>query len=157
MPVKISNSIFTAAFLVSTLFRMILILFVALQLEVLEDDEDEEEEEEKEGVEKKEKEEKDGDEEEKEGEDEEDKKKEDNEEVKEKKARNDDAPEPDLPEEFIPDAAHELDMAVLEEVEAIEERVYSASLQVKVIPYNTIQTLHPSYWEPNTLEPHVTL
>ena len=153
-----SNSIFTTAFLVSTLFRMILILFVALQLEVLEDDEDEEEEEEKEGVEKKEKEEKDGDEEEKE--DEEDKKKEDNEdgeEVKEKKARNDDAPEPDLPEEFIPDAAHELDMAVLEEVEAIEERVYSASLQVKVIPYNTIQTLHPSYWEPNTLEPHATL
>ena len=42
------------------------------------------------------------------------------------------APEPDDPAYWIPFVAHASETVVLEEVENMEERVYTASLQVKV-------------------------
>ena len=42
------------------------------------------------------------------------------------------APEPDDPTYWIPYVAHASETVVLEEVENMEERVYTASLQVKV-------------------------
>ena len=42
------------------------------------------------------------------------------------------APDPDDPAYWVPYVAHASEIVVLEEVENMEERVYTASLQIKV-------------------------
>ena len=42
------------------------------------------------------------------------------------------APDSEPPSKWYPQVAYEVEMSALEEVEALEDRIYQASLQVKV-------------------------